>query len=80
MVQAGPYGVHPRTMPVDLAKVHSPIPMLAADREDAMVVVVTKSGDIFFKSDKTTSDQLPWKIREDLSYGAEKKVYIKADA
>ena len=53
--------------------------MQRADREDSLLVVVTKNGDVFFGTEKLTSDQLPGKIREGLRQGAERKVYIKAD-
>jgi len=64
---------------VDLPKVNYPISMQRADREDSLLVVVTKNGDVFFGTEKLTSDQLPGKIREGLRQGAERKVYIKAD-
>ena len=42
--------------------------------------MILRSGDVFFGNEKLTPDQLPGKIREGLRQGAERKVYIKADA
>jgi len=65
---------------VDLAKVSAPVPMRAADREDAMIVAITRDDHIFFRTDNVRIDELPGKIRESVSRGSERKVYIKADA
>jgi len=64
---------------VDLAKVSAPVPMRAADREDAMVIGIRVDGRIFFRSDRVSIDELPDRIRESIRQGSEKKVYIKAD-
>jgi biopolymer transport protein TolR len=65
----------------DLAKVDHPVSMPSADREDAMTVVVTRDGRLFFRSDQITSDMLPEKIANHLKDpSVERKVYIKADA
>ncbi len=65
---------------VDRPKVDHPKTMPKADREDAMVVAVFRDGTIFFNNDKLSADQLTRGIRERVSKGAERKVYIKADA
>lgn len=54
--------------------------MLAANREDAIVVAIMRDGKVFFGNELVTAEQLPEKIREWLSHYAERKVYIKADA
>jgi biopolymer transport protein TolR len=64
---------------VDLPLVGDPISMRAADREDAMVVGITRDGKVFFRTDPVTVEWLPGRIREGVSQGAERKVYIKAD-
>jgi biopolymer transport protein TolR len=69
-----------RGVPVDLTKVSYPVPMRAADREEAMIVLITRDDKIFFRTDKVRVDELPDKIRESVSQGSEKKVYISADA
>lgn len=79
MPNAADVDVH-RGAPVDLAKVSSPVSMRAADREDAMIVGITRDGKIFFRNDQVMLDQLPSRIREAVGQGSEKKVYVKADA
>jgi biopolymer transport protein TolR len=65
---------------VDFAKVSHPRLMQAADREDALEIAVTRDGQVYFGLDRIMIDQLPAKIRERLNQGAERKVYIRADA
>jgi biopolymer transport protein ExbD len=50
-----------------------------ANRDDAMIAVVSREGRIYFGSEEVTSAQLPAKIRERLSKGSERRMYIKAD-
>jgi biopolymer transport protein TolR len=64
----------------DLPKVVHPIEMPDARREDAVVIAVTRDGKIFFGNDWITAKDLPANIEERLSHGAERKVYINADA
>ena len=70
----------PKGPSVDLAKVGHPALMRAAEREDAMVVAVMRTGDVYFLGDKTVAEQLDFKIRKRLALGSEKKVYINAEA
>ena len=70
----------PRAISVDQAKVAHPTPMRAADREDAMIVAVMRTGDVYFQGDKILPGQLDSKIRNAMALGSEKKVYINADA
>jgi biopolymer transport protein ExbD/biopolymer transport protein TolR len=65
---------------VDFAKVSSPVPMRAADREDAMVVAITRDNRVFFGAEAVRPADLPAKIQEEISRGSEREVYIKADA
>jgi biopolymer transport protein TolR len=71
---------HPRGVSVDLAKIGHPIPMRAAEREDALLIAVTRDGRVFFRTECVRPEQLPAKIRDSVSHGAEKRVYIRADA
>jgi biopolymer transport protein TolR len=75
-----PYHDLPKRPSTDLAKVAHSVSMTAADREDAMIVAVMRTGDVYFLGDKIVPDQLDFKIRKALAMGAEKKVYINADA
>lgn len=65
---------------VDLPKVAHPVPMRRANREDAMVVAVQRDGRVWLGNDRLSPDQLPTRIRQAVSHGAERKIYIRADA
>lgn len=64
---------------VDSAKVSNPTDMRGADREDALVVAITRDGHIWFGKDKIALENLPAAIREGVGHGAERTVYIRAD-
>lgn len=64
----------------DLPKVGHPISMPGANREDALIVVILRDGSIYFGRDRAGPSDLPGQIRERVGRGAEKKIYIKADA
>jgi biopolymer transport protein ExbD len=65
---------------IDLPKVTWPTSLPHAMREDAMSVVINRSGDVFFGRDRISPDQLAGLIRKGVDRGAERKVYIRADA
>jgi len=65
---------------VDLAKVNNPEQMPDADKEDALIVAVMRTGDVFFGNDKLPLDQLTGKIKDRLANKSDKRVYIRADA
>lgn len=67
-------------MSVDLPKVKIRHAMPGAARDGAVVISIFRDGTIHLGDDQITSEELPAKIRERLSRGAERKVYIKADA
>lgn len=65
---------------VDLPKVLHPISMPAANREDAMIVNVTRDGKVYFGVEQVRLDALSQKIADCLKdHTVERKVYIKAD-
>jgi biopolymer transport protein TolR len=65
---------------IDLPRVAHPVGMWRADRPDAVVVTVFASGTIFLGKDLVAAPCLGAKITEQLSLGAERKIYIKAEA
>jgi biopolymer transport protein ExbD/biopolymer transport protein TolR len=66
---------------VDLAKVNNPEQMPDADKEDALIVAVMRTGDVFFGNDKLPSlEVLTGKIKDRLANKSDKRVYIRADA
>ena len=72
--------LYPRSRSVDLAKAYSPISMIAADRDDAIIVAVQRDGTLFVGGDKVPINLLAGKIREKVIQGGQSKIYIKADA
>ena len=66
---------------VDLAQVNNPTQMKDADKEDALVVAITRQGDVFFGHDRVAPDQLTNKIKDRIAKpGADHTVYVRADA
>jgi len=64
---------------VDLARVNNPTDMPNADKEDAIIVAITRSGDIFLGTQKTPRDQLTSLIRDKLTGRLDKTVFVKSD-
>jgi len=65
---------------VDLPKTDSATVMEDANKEDAVTVAVTRSGDVFLGGDKVTVDDLGPKISTKLESKTNKTVYMRADA
>jgi biopolymer transport protein ExbD/biopolymer transport protein TolR len=67
---------------VDMAKTKNAMAMQAADKEDAVMVAVTRDGKVFLSpgNAQTTADQLPQKVKDLLTSKLDKTVYIKSDA
>ena len=65
---------------VHLPLVSNATPVPDADKEDALIVTVTESGDTYLGVDAITSDALADKLKHAVAFRAEKKAYIKADA
>ena len=64
---------------VDMAKVNNPEQMPDADKEDALLVSVTRDGKVFFGSDEIAVDGLTSKVKDRLANKPDKRVYVKAD-
>ena len=71
-------------MSVDLARTHNPEPMKDADREDAIVVAITRDGNIFMQhptgATKIRADRLTPEVKDLVANRLDKTVYIKSDA
>lgn len=64
----------------DLPKVSHPVSMPGANREDAMVVTITRDSKVYFGTEQVYAADLPQKIRDRLNdHTVERKVYIVAD-
>jgi len=66
---------------VDLVRTKNPITMQAADKEDAILIAITRNGGVFLSPGnlRLTPEQLPEKVRDLLTNKVDKTVYIKAD-
>ena len=65
---------------VELAKTNNPEQMPDADKEDAILIAVTRDNKVFLNNDLIGADQLGDKVRDRLANKADKRVYVKADA
>jgi biopolymer transport protein ExbD len=64
---------------VEKVKTKNPIAMKDADKEDAILVSVTRAGDTYLGTTRMAPDQMPTKIKDMLTNKPEKVVYISAD-
>jgi biopolymer transport protein TolR len=65
---------------VDMAKVNNPEAMQDADKEDALLVSITRDGKVYFGSDQIADvDNLTTKVKDRLANKPDKRVYVKAD-
>lgn len=65
---------------VDLVKTDNPINMANAEKEDAVVVAITRDGKTFLGSTQTKAEDLPGKVKDMLSSRLDKTTYLKADS
>jgi biopolymer transport protein ExbD/biopolymer transport protein TolR len=65
---------------VDKVKTVNAIDMPAADRDDAVIVAVTRDGKYYLGSDKVTVDDLAVKVGEKVKDRADKTVFVKGDS
>jgi biopolymer transport protein ExbD len=66
-------------MSVEMAKVTNPVDMPNADRDDAIIVGISRSGDIFLGNQKTALDQITSLVRDRISNRVDKTVFIRSD-
>ena len=64
---------------VDMAKVDNPTPMEDADKEDALLVSITRDGKVYFGTEQISTDALTTKVKDRLANKPDKRVYVKAD-
>lgn len=65
---------------VDLAKADNPTAMPDADKEDAIVVAVTRDGQVYLGQNKITDAELGPKVRDMLTDQPGKTIFVRADA
>jgi biopolymer transport protein ExbD/biopolymer transport protein TolR len=69
-----------KTHQVDLASTDNPHDMTDADKDDAIVVAVTRDGNIFLGNTATAKADLTGLIKDRISTRLDKTVYVKSDA
>ncbi len=67
---------------VDMAKARNPITMGDADQEDAVIVAITRDGNVFLSPgvQKLQPEDLPQKVKDLLTNKASKMVFVRADS
>jgi biopolymer transport protein TolR len=67
-------------VPVDLVKVTNPIEMPNADKDDAVIVAISRDGSVFLGYTKMAVDDLSSRVSDWISNRLDKTVFIKSDA
>jgi biopolymer transport protein ExbD len=67
---------------VNMVKTHNDIKMQEADKEDAILIAITRDGKVFLSPGNSLIqiDQLPPKVKDLQQNRSDKTVYIRADA
>ena len=65
---------------IDMAQVNNPTAMPDADKEDAIVVAVTRDGGVFLGQNKVAPGELGGLVREKLADKPGKTIFVRADA
>ena len=69
-----------KNKPVDLAQTNTARDMQDADKEDAVVVAVTRDGGIFLGNTKVEKADLTGQVKDRIANKLDKTVYLKSDA
>jgi biopolymer transport protein TolR len=65
---------------IDMAKVDNAVAMPDADKDDAIVVAVTRDGSVFLGQNRVDPSQLGSLVRDKLADKTDKTIYVRADA
>jgi biopolymer transport protein ExbD/biopolymer transport protein TolR len=67
---------------VEMVRTRNPIAMQAADKEDAVLVAITRDGKVYLSpgNKQITPDSLPGKVKDLLTSKLDRTCYIKSDA
>jgi biopolymer transport protein ExbD len=69
-----------KNKPVDMARTNTARDMQEADKEDAVVVAVTRDGNIFIGNTQVQKADLSGQVKDRVSNKLDKTVYLKSDA
>jgi len=65
---------------VDMVRTRNPIAMQAADKDDAILIAVTREGRTYLGTTPMSPEDLPSKVRDLLLNRLDRTVYIRADS
>ena len=69
---------------VDMAKVQNPQDLPDADKDDAVIIAVTRTGDLYISmgslTNKVQLDEITAKVRDLIANRLDKTVYVRADS
>lgn len=69
-----------KNMPVDMARTDNAHEMQDADKDDAIVVAVTRDGHIYLGHTETRKEDITGQVKDRISNRLDKTVYVKSDA
>ena len=69
-----------KTTPVDMARAQNPREMADADKEDAVVIAVTRDGKMYIGNTSVTPEEITTKVKDMMADKVDRTVYIKSDA
>jgi biopolymer transport protein TolR len=67
-------------VPLELARVTNPTDMPNADKDDAVIVAISRDGSVFLGRTKTAVGDISSQVRDRISGRLDKTVFIKSDA
>ena len=65
---------------VDMSKTKNPIDMKEADKDDAVLVAVTRDGKLYLGKDRINIEDLATKVNDFVATRLDKTVYVKSDS
>ena len=69
-----------KTHQVDLAPTNNAHDMKDADRDDAVVVAVTRDGTLYLQNNRISKDAITNEVKDQIANRLDKTVYVKSDA
>src|SRR5579864_1980716 len=66
--------------PVDLARTNTAKDMQDADKDDAIVIAVTRDGNIFLRTTMIKKEEITSQVKDRIANRLDKTVYVKSDA
>jgi biopolymer transport protein ExbD len=69
-----------KTHQVDMATVNNARDMKDADKDDAVVVAVTRDGTLFLGNNKISKEEITGQVKDRIANKLDKTVYVKSDS